>query len=76
MNAFTSTPLEMALRLASRLEHGLTHYNQTRPHSIFNGQTPDEVYNERNLSGHTPDSKKDMPLVATNKRRSINQPVA
>ena len=27
----------------------ITHYNQTRPHSTFNGQTPDEVYNEQNF---------------------------
>ena len=24
----------------------LMHYNQTRPHSTFKGQTPDEVYNK------------------------------
>ena len=37
-----------------RLQIGkwINHYNQTRPHSTFNGQTPDEVYNESiNLQG-------------------------
>jgi putative transposase len=35
----------------------LKHYNQTRPHSTFNGQTPDEVYNKEAIyQGHAPDN--------------------
>ena len=37
----------------------LRHYKQTRPHSTFNGQTPDEVYNnEKIYEGHGPHKKK------------------
>ena len=37
----------------------LRHYNRTRPHSTFNGQTPDEVYNDaKNYEGHAPHNKK------------------
>jgi len=37
----------------------LSHYNQTRPHSTFNGQTPDEVYNKAKIyQGHAPDNRK------------------
>ena len=41
----------------ARLQIGewMTHYNQTRPYSTFNGQTPDEVYNDSiNLQGLIP----------------------
>lgn len=41
----------------ARLQIGewMTHYNQTRPHSTFNGQTPDEAYNDSiNLQGLIP----------------------
>lgn len=38
----------------------LAYYNQTRPHSTFNGQTPDEVYNKAQFyQGHTPDKWKE-----------------
>ena len=37
----------------------LNHYNQNRPHSTFNGQTPDEVYNKTKIyQGHGPHKKK------------------
>ena len=36
----------------------LRHYNQTRPHSTFDGQTPDEVYNLSHLQRPTPEEKK------------------
>ena len=37
----------------------MKHYNQTRPHSTFNGQTPDEVYNESiNFQGLAPEQWK------------------
>lgn len=36
----------------------LKHYNQTRPHSTFDGQTPDEVYNLSHLQGPTSEAKK------------------
>lgn len=45
----------------ARLQIGkwMKHYNQTRPHSTFNGQTPDEVYNESiNLQGLAPEQCK------------------
>ncbi|MCK5285596.1 MAG: integrase core domain-containing protein [Alphaproteobacteria bacterium] len=30
-------------------------YNETRPHSTFDGQTPDEVYYDFQYQGYTPD---------------------
>ena len=36
----------------------LSHYNQTRPHSTFDGQTPDEVYNFSHLQRPIPEEKK------------------
>ena len=36
----------------------LSHYNHTRPHSTFNGQTPDEVYNLSRLQRPAPEEKK------------------
>lgn len=36
----------------------LSHYNQTRPHSTFNGQTPDEVYNLSHIQGWAPEYEK------------------
>ena len=36
----------------------LSHYNQTRPHSTFDGQTPDEVYNLSHFQRADPGEKK------------------
>ena len=36
----------------------LSRYNQTRPHSTFNGQTPDEVYNLSHIQERTPEYEK------------------
>jgi len=36
----------------------LGHYNHTRPHSTFDGQTPDEVYNLSYRQRPTPEEKK------------------
>ena len=36
----------------------LKHYNQTRPYSTFDGQTPDKVYNLSHLQGPTSEAKK------------------
>ena len=36
----------------------LSHYNHTRPHSTFDGQTPDEVYNLSHLQRPTSEEKK------------------
>ena len=36
----------------------LRHYNQSRPHSTFNGQTPDEVYNRSHLQRPDPEDEK------------------
>lgn len=36
----------------------LSQYNHTRPHSTFNGQTPDEVYNLSHLQRPAPEEKK------------------
>ena len=36
----------------------LRHYNQTRPHSTFDGHTPDEVYNLAHLQMPDPEEKK------------------
>jgi len=36
----------------------LSHYNQSRPHSTFDGQTPDEVYHLSHLQRPTPEEKK------------------
>ena len=36
----------------------LRHYNQTRPHSTFDGQTPDEVYHRSRLQDGTPEKEK------------------
>jgi len=33
----------------------LNHYNETRPHSVFGGQTPHEVYYELCPQGHAPE---------------------
>jgi transposase InsO family protein len=36
----------------------LSHYNQTRLHSTFNGQTPDEVYHLSHLQRPDPEDTK------------------
>jgi putative transposase len=54
LNAF-----ESGAQAHQKIGAWLRHYNQTRPHSTFNGQTPDEVYNkEKFYQGHAPDNKK------------------
>lgn len=40
---------ETGLQARAEIGAWLCHYNETRPHSTFNGQTPDEVYNEPNF---------------------------
>ncbi len=51
-----------ALETGSQARHQigawLSHYNQTRPHSTFDGQTPDEVYNLSHLQRSDPREKK------------------
>jgi len=42
-----------------QLSTWLRHYNHTRPHSTFDGQTPDEVYNLAHLQRPTPEEKKE-----------------
>lgn len=55
LNAF-ETGLQARKEIGSWIEH----YNQTRPHSTFNGQTPDEIYNETKFyQGYTPDKSKE-----------------
>ncbi len=54
LNAF-----ETGLQARQNIGSWLVHYNQTRPHSTFNGQTPKEVYNQKiENQGHAPDIKK------------------
>lgn len=36
----------------------LSHYNKTRPHSTFDGPTPEEVYNLSHLQRPDPEEKK------------------
>jgi len=40
-----------------QIDAWLRHYNQTRPHSTFHGQTPDEVYNLSRLQGRAPEDE-------------------
>jgi len=52
LNAF-----EHGVQARKQIGAWLRHYNQTRPHSTFNGQTPDEVYNKEKIyQGHAPDN--------------------
>jgi len=54
LNAFDN-----GLQARQNIGSWLTHYNQARPHSTFNGQTPDEVYNQKiENQGHAPDQRK------------------
>ena len=36
----------------------ISFYNQSRPHSTFDGRTPEEVYNQNQSQGHDPDLRK------------------
>ena len=42
----------------THIDAWLNHYNQTRPHSTFDGQTPDEVYKLSHLQRPAPEEKK------------------
>jgi len=54
LNAFDN-----GLQARQNIGSWLTHYNQARPHSTFNGQTPDEVYTQKiENQGHGPDQRK------------------
>jgi putative transposase len=41
---------ENGVQARQQISTWLRHYNQSRPHSTFNGQTPDEVYREAEIS--------------------------
>jgi putative transposase len=52
LNAF-----ENGIQARKQIYAWLKHYNQTWPHSTFNGQTPHEVFNNENIyQGHAPDN--------------------
>jgi putative transposase len=53
LNAF-----ENGFQARTQIGVWLKHYNQTRPHSTFDGQTPDEVYHLSHLQRPTPEEKK------------------
>jgi len=53
LNAF-----ESGLQARKEVEAWINHYNQTRPHSTFNGQTPNEVYNVSHIEGQAPQYEK------------------
>jgi len=53
LNAF-----ETGLQAREAISDWMSHYNQTRPHSTFNGQTPDEVYTVSHIQGHAPEYEK------------------
>lgn len=53
LNAFDS-----GLQARKEIEAWINHYNQTRPHSTFNGQTPNEVYNLSHIDGQNPQYEK------------------
>ena len=53
LNAFDN-----GVQARQQISAWLRHYNQTRPHSTFDGQTPDEVYNLSHLQRPTPEDKK------------------
>ena len=50
--------LETGSQARQQIGAWLSHYNQARPHSTFDGQTPDEVYNLSHLQRPTPEEKK------------------
>ena len=49
---------ETGTQARQQIRAWLSHYNQSRPHSTFDGQTPDEVYNLSHLQRPTPEEKK------------------
>ncbi len=49
LNAF-----EDGLQAKGDIAHWLNFYNQERPHSVFNGQTPNEVYHQLHDGGYNP----------------------
>ncbi len=51
LNAF-----ENGLQARQSIGQWLSHYNTKRPHSTFNGQTPDEVYHGLQMEGLAPPS--------------------
>ena len=52
--------LENGAQARTHIGAWLSHYNHTRPHSTFKGQTPDEVYNLTYLQRTTPEEKKQV----------------
>ena len=53
LNAF-----ETGAQARQQIGAWLSHYNQSRPHSTFDGQTPDEMYNRSRLQRTDPEEKK------------------
>ena len=49
---------ETGTQARQELRAWLSHYNPTRPHSTFDGQTPDEVYHRSHLQRTDPEEKK------------------
>ena len=50
--------LENGSQARHQISAWLNHYNHTRPHSTFDGQTPDEVYNLSHLQRPDPEEQK------------------
>ncbi|GJL50337.1 MAG: hypothetical protein NPIRA01_15640 [Nitrospirales bacterium] len=50
--------LENGSQARTHIGAWLTHYNHTRPHSTFDGLTPDEVYNLSHLQRPVSEEKK------------------
>ena len=50
--------LENGSQARTHIGAWLSHYNQTRPHSTFDGQTPDEVYKLSHLQRPDPEDAK------------------
>lgn len=53
LNAF-----ENGAQARTQIGAWLKHYNQTRPHSTFDGQTPDEIYHLSHLQSSAPKEAK------------------
>ena len=49
---------ENGVQARQQISAWLSHYNHTRPHSTFDGQTPDEVYHYSRLQRADPKDKK------------------